>query len=245
MGEVIDAIKGHHRELLSHLIEGTESLADGDLAQLEPFVQFLKADLLPHASGEEAHMYPVVDRLVRDHGRATATMSVDHEFISRYVQDLEQAGQEVRRAAPADRSELARRVAHLAIGLEALMKVHLEKEERVYLPLVEQYVSISEQQRVLDGMHAAFNAPADSTLDQILDVRQIVPARRHVMIFDTFNHLQPGESFILVNDHEPKPLYYQFAAELAGQFEWHPLQAGPTEWRVKIGRTAKAGVKEV
>src|SRR5512135_990965 len=155
MGEVIDAIKGHHRELLSHLIEGTESLAEGDLAQLEAFVQFLKADLLPHASGEEVHLYPAVDRLVRDHGRATATMSVDHEFISRYVQELEQAGNEVRRAAPADRSELARRVAHLAIGLEALMKVHLEKEERVYLPLVEQYISISEQQRVLDGMHAA------------------------------------------------------------------------------------------
>jgi uncharacterized protein (DUF2249 family) len=240
MSEVLDAMQGHQRELMAHLIEGTESLANGDVAQLDAFVQFLKSDLLPHAGGEEAHLYPAIDPLVRDHGHATATMSVDHEFISSYVQDLEQAGNELRRAAAADRPELARRVARLAIGLEALMKVHLEKEERVYLPLFERYLSISEQQRVLDGMHEAYGVQAEPTVEKILDVRRVMPAQRHVLIFETFDHLRPGEAFILVNDHEPKPLYYQFAAELAGQFEWNPLQSGPTEWRVKIGRTAQA-----
>ena len=240
MSEVIDAIKGHHRELMAHLIDGTESLAKGDVAQLDAFVQFLKSDLLSHAGGEEAHLYPAIDPLVRDHGSATATMSIDHEFISGYVRELEHAADEWRRAASADRPELARRVARLAIGLEALLKVHLEKEERVYLPLFERYLPQSEQQRVLDGMHEAYDVQAEPTVNKILDVRQVAPAQRHVLIFETFDHLQPGESFILVNDHEPKPLYYQFAVELAGQFEWNPLQAGPTEWRVKIGRTAKA-----
>ncbi|MFQ5856646.1 MAG: hypothetical protein ACE5LU_13500 [Anaerolineae bacterium] len=32
----------------------------------------------------------------------------------------------------------------------------MEKEERVYLPLFEQHLSEEEQQRVLDGMHAAY-----------------------------------------------------------------------------------------
>ena len=224
---------------MAHIIDGTESLANGDVAQLDAFVQFLKSDLLPHAGGEEAHLYPAIDPLIRDHGHATATMSVDHEFISGYVQDLEQAGNELQRAAAADRPELARRVARLAIGLEALMKVHLEKEERVYLPLFERYLSISDQQRVLDGLHEAYAAQVEPAVGQILDVRRVVPAQRHVLIFETFDHLQPGDSFILVNDHEPKPLYYQFAAELAGQFEWTPLQSGPTEWRVEIRRTTE------
>jgi len=240
MSEVIDAIKGHHRELMAHIIDGTESLAKGEVAQLDAFVQFLKSDLLPHAGGEEAHLYPAIDALVRDHGHATATMSVDHEFISGYVQELEQVGNELQRAAAADRPELARRVARLAIGLEALMKVHLEKEERVYLPLFERYLPASDQQRVLDGMHEAYDVQAEPAVEKILDVRRVMPAQRHVLIFETFDHLRPGEAFILVNDHEPKPLYYQFAAELADQFEWNPLQSGPTEWRVKIGRTAPA-----
>jgi hypothetical protein len=29
-----------------------------------------------------------------------------------------------------------------------------------------------------------------------------------------------GSAFVLVNDHDPKPLYYQLAAENAGEFSW-------------------------
>ncbi|MDR7525880.1 MAG: DUF2249 domain-containing protein, partial [Armatimonadota bacterium] len=46
----------------------------------------------------------------------------------------------------------------------------------------------------------------------------------------------PGEAFELVNDHDPKPLYYQFAAELPGQFTWQYLEQGPEVWRVRIGK---------
>jgi uncharacterized protein (DUF2249 family) len=69
-----------------------------------------------------------------------------------------------------------------------------------------------------------------------LDVRAEVPARRHQLIFETYAALAPGESFDLVNDHDPKPLYYQLAAEHTGEFDWTPLEAGPERWRVRIGR---------
>jgi uncharacterized protein (DUF2249 family) len=67
-----------------------------------------------------------------------------------------------------------------------------------------------------------------------LDVRQVPPAQRHPLIFNTFEALQPGESFILVNDHDPKPLYYQFQAERTGQFGWNYLEQGPVVWRVEV-----------
>jgi uncharacterized protein (DUF2249 family) len=76
------------------------------------------------------------------------------------------------------------------------------------------------------------------TEDQILDVRQEIPARRHELIFDTYSALAPGAGFVLVNDHDPKPLYYQFAAEHPNQFEWGYLEQGPQVWRVRIGRPA-------
>ena len=70
-----------------------------------------------------------------------------------------------------------------------------------------------------------------------LDVRTIVPRERHPLIFDTFDHLAPGESFELVNDHDPKPLYYQLKAERPGQLTWDYVEQGPQVWRVKIGRS--------
>jgi uncharacterized protein (DUF2249 family) len=74
--------------------------------------------------------------------------------------------------------------------------------------------------------------------DQQLDVRTEPPARRHELIFSTYTGLEPGNAFVLVNDHDPKPLYYQFAAEHAGQFSWDYLEQGPEVWKVRIGRPA-------
>lgn len=74
--------------------------------------------------------------------------------------------------------------------------------------------------------------------DRQLDVRSEPPARRHELIFETYTSLDPGERFVLVNDHDPKPLYYQFAAEHAGAFSWEYVEEGPQTWRVRIGRTA-------
>lgn len=71
-----------------------------------------------------------------------------------------------------------------------------------------------------------------------VDVRPIAPAQRHPLIFNTFAALAPGESFVLVNDHDPKPLYYQFKFEMDGQFSWDYLEQGPEVWRVQVGKTA-------
>ncbi|MEO8029948.1 MAG: DUF2249 domain-containing protein [Gemmatimonadota bacterium] len=74
---------------------------------------------------------------------------------------------------------------------------------------------------------------------QSLDVRVIPPRDKHPTIFQTFAALAPGGSFVLVNDHDPKPLRYQFEHEHADQFGWEYLEQGPAVWRVEISKTAK------
>jgi uncharacterized protein (DUF2249 family) len=71
---------------------------------------------------------------------------------------------------------------------------------------------------------------------RIIDVRTIAPRERHPLIFSTFGQLAAGEAFLLVNDHDPKPLYYQFKAEHDGTFQWDYLEQGPEVWKVRIGR---------
>lgn len=78
------------------------------------------------------------------------------------------------------------------------------------------------------------------TTDPELDVRSEPPARRHELIFETYGALAAGDGFVLVNDHDPKPLRYQFEAEHADQFTWEYLEQGPDVWRVRIGRPAEA-----
>lgn len=48
-----------------------------------------------------------------------------------------------------------------------------------------------------------------------LDLREIPPAQRHPKIFHEFDQLDSGESLTLVNDHEPRPLYFQMKEEVA------------------------------
>lgn len=77
----------------------------------------------------------------------------------------------------------------------------------------------------------------DST-ETIIDVRRIAPRLRHSMIFSAFQSLNPGEHFRIVNDHDPRPLLYQFSAEYPGAFDWTYEQSGPQLWQVKIDRVA-------
>lgn len=74
----------------------------------------------------------------------------------------------------------------------------------------------------------------------VLDVRTIIPRERHPLIFRTFDDLKVGESFGLVNDHDPKPLLYQFQFERPGLFDWEYLEEGPEVWRVRIGKKQDA-----
>lgn len=70
------------------------------------------------------------------------------------------------------------------------------------------------------------------------DVREIPGRVKHVQIFQRWIDLPVGEYFVLINDHDPVPLYHQFSAQYPGAFRWEYLQRGPEEFQVKITRTS-------
>jgi uncharacterized protein (DUF2249 family) len=69
-----------------------------------------------------------------------------------------------------------------------------------------------------------------------IDVREIAPRDRHPLIFDTFDGLDSGASMLLINDHDPKPVYYQLKAERAENVGWEYLESGPERWQVRIAK---------
>jgi len=70
--------------------------------------------------------------------------------------------------------------------------------------------------------------------ENILDVTLIEPALKHPTIFQRFDNLKAGETLILHNDHDPKPLYYQLNAQRGDIFSWDYLEQGPALFRIKI-----------
>jgi uncharacterized protein (DUF2249 family) len=86
----------------------------------------------------------------------------------------------------------------------------------------------------------AMPASTAASMPQSIEVRYLIPMQRHQKIFELVDRLAPGKGFVLVNDHDPKPLYYQLEAEHPGQFSWTYLESGPEVWRVEIARRPKA-----
>lgn len=73
-----------------------------------------------------------------------------------------------------------------------------------------------------------------TSTENILDVTLLEPKQKHPQIFIQYDKLLAGESFIIHNDHDPKPLYYQLIAERGNHFHWEYLMKGPEYWDVAI-----------
>lgn len=242
------AIRAHHRAL-AEMLDGFTAEVEADISKLDAtnlielldgLTAFLTGELLPHAAGEDRTLYPALDPIIREQGSPTATMKVDHEYIGEYVRQIAATAGSVRAASEHERAALARQLARQVVQLQTLFTVHLAKEERVYLPLVEQAISAADQQVLLAALHeeAASATTSAASASETLEVRHLPPARRHQVILQRFDALPVGGSFVLVNDHDPKPLYYQLVAEYAGQLLWQYLEQGPEVWRVRMGKAS-------
>ncbi|MBX2931419.1 MAG: iron-sulfur cluster repair di-iron protein [Chitinophagaceae bacterium] len=68
----------------------------------------------------------------------------------------------------------------------------------------------------------------------VVNVPSLEPRLKHPTIFNTFENLKAGESFIIHNDHDPKPVYYQLKSEHGDVFTWEYLQQGPEWWDIRV-----------
>ncbi|HEX6546022.1 MAG TPA: DUF2249 domain-containing protein [Bryobacteraceae bacterium] len=77
------------------------------------------------------------------------------------------------------------------------------------------------------------NLPADKG---VLDLREIPRPQRHALVFDCLTRLPVGETFTLVNDHDPLPLRNQMEMRFPGESAWEYEERGPETFRIRITR---------
>jgi uncharacterized protein (DUF2249 family) len=121
----------------------------------------------------------------------------------------------------------------------AALDLHLQIEESVLLPALAGLPGV-DPSLLATALRAYLAGEQVEQVEQptVIDVRRIARGGRHPRVFARYARLAPGDAFILVHSHDPKPLRREFEAIHAGAFSWDYLQAGPEEWRVRIGRVA-------
>jgi iron-sulfur cluster repair protein YtfE (RIC family) len=160
-----------HKELLLP-IENLRRLAD-QLDELTPLAirekvdevyRFLTRKLIPHAQAEEQVLYPALGKLLGA-GQATAVMSHDHQEIERLVGELATlhlytAGKGL---LPAQFHDLRR----VLYGLYTLIQVHFAKEERFYIPLLDEKLNPEEGAQLLFEFFKTEEATPETHLQRL------------------------------------------------------------------------------
>jgi uncharacterized protein (DUF2249 family)/quercetin dioxygenase-like cupin family protein len=149
------------------------------------------------------------------------------------------------------------RLALLNLGAGQSVPEHFAKE-MVTVHALSGHITFYEEQTPAD-LHAGevlwigegkphrLEAHEDSTLlvvragqapaaEEELDIRHIPHAKRHPLIFERFDALEVGASFLLVNDHDPIPLNYQLDTLRPGQLAWEYVVRGPEMFRIRLRR---------
>ena len=80
--------------------------------------------------------------------------------------------------------------------------------------------------------------------DQEVDVRPLAKPDKHPHIFRAFGQLTVGESFVLVNNHDPRHLRAEFEADYPGSYGWDYLERGPV-WRIRISRLSSTALPRI
>lgn len=156
MASLPQRVRDEHRELRGR-IEFLRTVADSIGSAATESVReavgqaytFLIHQLIPHAQAEEQVWYPTVGRLLRA-VEATETMSRDHLEVIRLTEELETLRLHLFYASVSESDEQALR--RVLYGLYAILKLHLAKEEELYLPILEARLPAAEVESLVEAM---------------------------------------------------------------------------------------------
>lgn len=83
---------------------------------------------------------------------------------------------------------------------------------------------------------------ASELTDGVLDVRGMRKPDKHPTIFAVYDALAVAESFVLVNDHDPKHLHEEFDRDYGPGYDWEYLNREVRDWRIRITKRASTSL---
>jgi uncharacterized protein (DUF2249 family) len=248
--EAAERVVQHHAAMagkVAALVGTLATATSGEDARAarNALVAWSREELMPHALAEEGTLYAAARQLPEARLLVEA-MLAEHATIAALIDALESAPQPARAVAAAG-------------ALEAVLDVHLHKENELLLPVLMSSPDHSVAD-MLAGMHEllghegeAHDEPAasesgcggacscgevDAAGFPELDARDVPHAIRHATIFGALDAVASGGGLVLVAPHDPLPLLAQLEQRAPGAFEVSYLERGPEAWRLQFVRAA-------
>lgn len=208
---------------LAHLVErikGMSSFEDfgDDLTELQDIAHHL-LEAESHHQREEDVLFPVLES--HDVVEPPQIMKLDHvEFRKRKKELFEVAHHHEEYDFASFKNKVISRGEYLVRELDG----HIFKEDNILYQIALQVLNPEEWEYVkkeCDRIGYCCFTPESAIKEEAveLDLRSMPPFERHAKIFQAWESLKPGQTLRIINDHDPKPLRYQFEAEQKGKYE--------------------------
>jgi uncharacterized protein (DUF2249 family)/hemerythrin-like domain-containing protein len=198
---VLSAIEAHHAEMAQRLSALANSMAKGAAPEAhsqlaKDFSSYLRSDILPHAQAEETSVYLRAQKV----GLADVveTMLFEHRYLRAKIDEFETlSGSEQ---------------AAVSLVISEVFSIHAQKENLFILPQVLSSVADEEVSEVLSEIQREFAKSKSAPVTSTIDLRPLPPRARHDVVFSKIQSLKSGDAITVINDHNPKPLFYQIDA---------------------------------
>lgn len=217
-------------------LQEKDSLKDSESEELKDIAHHL-VEAESHHQREEEVLFPLLEK--HDIVEPPSIMKLDHVEFRKRKQELYKIAHNAEEYSFQD---FKQRVIELGEYLSKELEGHIFKEDNILYQIALQVLTAEEWEAVKIGCdkigYCCFTPEDQKKEAQVveLDLRPMPPFERHDKIFEIWDSLNPGQALRIINDHNPKPLHYQFEVEQKGKYEWAYEQQGPRDWQVKITR---------
>ena len=197
------ALRNELNELadLAHAVARSEN----DIEVLKERFDWATYALHYHAAGEDAALFPAIEA---KHPGVAMTFDDDHQTDDALVAEMKQL------LEATNAQDNLSRIARLADQLADRASLHMDKEERLLVPFVEEHFSMEEQGAILGGMMQAF--PPEFMLKGVPWIFSHLDESLRISYATALKGAMPAEPFAMHMSNVEKQL---------GSDEWAPIAA--------------------
>ena len=160
MAEAEEIIRSYHQAFLTRIDAAVRDVKlDGEPA-FSGALSSLGEDVIRYIQANEVSLYPAVAPLVRSDEEVMAPMIFDIRAIDERINEAEELTLLAPTAPPEAQREVTEKIERLTAQIEALIRVHIEKLERLYLPLLRE-MTPEQRQTILDRLAAEYGPPPE------------------------------------------------------------------------------------
>ena len=186
---------------LAHAVARSEN----DIEVLKQRFDWATYALHYHAAGEDAALFPAIEA---KHPGVAMTFDDDHQTDDALVAEMKQL------LEATNAQDNLSRIARLADQLADRASLHMDKEERLLVPFVEEHFSMEEQGAILGGMMKAF--PPEFMLKGVPWIFSHLDESLRISYATALKRAMPAEPFAMHMSNVEKQL---------GSDEWVPIAA--------------------